>query len=142
MVTLESDGLKVVLEVVGYKPNDTNWCRLDFHVYGDGIDLNYNSESMISLEVEELTHYLGKLLKGELTDRVNVNWMEPDYNFKLIPKHIWCRDCLEITCRLKQDRRGTKNSLIMTFYEVECKKLYEYLKNVIGVVAFPYPEEV
>lgn len=136
MITLQTGGLKVDLEVVDYKPNNRkDLCRMNFHVYGNGIDIQQDAmrERLSNSELEMLTYCLEQLLQGTSEgDFIDCVYLELFFEIVLKPYKG-----LRVYASIGQ---SDLNKLDLQFNIGECKKLYNYLIEDVGVIVKTSPE--
>ena len=93
MFILDVSGIKIQFNISGYQKSnrdnwDCQWCKRDFS-FSSGNWLNYHKEDdevLLSCEVEELEHSLTNLLNDKLEGVKEISFIEPDFEFILIPK--------------------------------------------------------
>lgn len=90
---LDLDGIQVQLCIIGYRPSSEEdwtgeWCKTDFS-FRSAPWLDYHQEGdevFLCREVEELCDQLGRLLTDQLTEEMELTFIEPDFTFRLSPK--------------------------------------------------------
>ncbi len=90
---LDLEGIEAILAINKYRPStkekwDEEWCMVSFSVTS-GNWLNYgklDDPILLCSEVEELRDILKKLLLDELTDKIKLEFIEPDFTFDISPK--------------------------------------------------------
>ena len=91
---LNLDGIILSLQIRNYiKVSDddwgSTWCKTDFSFCSEPW-LNYhktNDEVFLASEIDDLAHMLKDLLDGSLTESIEFNCIEPDFNFFFHPKY-------------------------------------------------------
>lgn len=86
-------GIELQFKVTGYERYvyekwDDQWCRVDYS-FRSGKWLNYSKimdEVLLSCEIERIADLLQKLLNGELTEKTEVDFIEPDFQMTLCPQ--------------------------------------------------------
>lgn len=86
------DGIQVKLEIRGYvlsdrKDWDREWCQLDYS-FSSGEWLNYskkNDPMLLSCEIDTLVQALTDLLDNKITEKQEVSFLDPDFEFELSP---------------------------------------------------------
>lgn len=130
------------------KDNDDNWNEIKINVHNSNFKYFKKSELMTSVEVEKILEMLEKLLNGELEEKEEIGFYEPDLEFYLYPKiNLWNtgkyayikegREIQDIYMELNinlTDRSGeyTGQRYVMIFNREEIEKITKYIKNVIG----------
>lgn len=130
------------------KDNDDNWNEIKINVHNSNFKYFKKSELMTSAEVEKILEMLEKLLNGELEEKEEIGFYEPDLEFYLYPKiNLWNtgkyayikedREIQDIYMELNinlTDRSGeyTGQRYVMIFNREEIEKITKYIKNVIG----------
>ena len=131
MISFDLGNLKADMEIVGYDPNKDDWCGIDFHVYGNGIDIHIDSnlKSILNFELEMVTKFLGRMLDGKPDCEMPYDLMESDFDFEIssVPK------CLIIRVNILNGKQNTPHYLDVYFNEANCALLYDYLINEVGI---------
>lgn len=132
MITLEADNLKVDLEAVEYIPNTCDWCGLDLHIYGSGIDIFVKEDDcLLTVELEKVVKYLGLMLSDRLKKTKQINCLEPNFVFLVSPSE----SCLYIVINILNNGFISLNYLTVCLERKECKRLYDYLTQSVGVTS-------
>ena len=132
MITLEADNLKVDLDVVEYKPNTCDWCGLDLHIYGSGIDICVKEDDcLLTVELEQVMKYLGLMLSNKLKKTKQIDCLEPNFVFLVAT----AESCLYIVINVLNKGFISPNYLTVCFDRKECKRLYDYLTKCVGVTS-------
>lgn len=90
---LKLNGIDVRLKIWNYSPKSDNdwtadWCKTNISFTAEPW-LNYKLEEdevFLSFELEELHEKLGLLLEGKMTEREELEMMEPDFTFIFYPR--------------------------------------------------------
>ena len=133
---LELSGVSVQIEIKGYtKEHRTEygctWCQVSFSFKSESW-LNYekyNNEVLTSEEVDVLAENLEQLLKGQIRSRVEVNFIEPDFQFILSKQEDGI--CADWRVHLWEKEKGlTGNYFSVRLYRSEIEKLWNYLNAI------------
>ena len=90
---LDLEGINVILEIKKYHEStrekwDEEWCLVTFSLTS-GSWLNYgkiDDPLLLCTEIEELRDNLEKLLSEKITKKIELEFLEPDFIFELIPQ--------------------------------------------------------
>ncbi|MDD2300864.1 MAG: hypothetical protein WC147_03490 [Syntrophomonas sp.] len=151
---LDLDGIIFQLQIRDYryssKEDWDSWCKTDFS-FTSGDWLKYskqNDEVFLSCEIEELANKLDKLLKDELTEVTEMEFIEPD--FKLIfhpkkdlkndPKYSYVKKGFEIVDVSMEwtvtfwHEGLTNNYLSVEFDRDDIHYIFNYLNLIMGKI--------
>lgn len=150
---MDLDGITVKLKIWNYRPSSevdwtADWCKTDFSFTAEPW-LNYHMEEdevFLSCELEELYDALGLLLSGEMTERTEMDMMEPDFSFVLHPRREQREDPRPLRDRGEYETEDicvdwkvsfwhdglTKNYLSVRLNREDIEQLRNYLAIVIG----------
>ncbi len=150
---LKLNGIDIRLKIWNYTPKSdsdwtADWCKTDIS-FTAGPWLDYRLEEdevFLSCELEELHEKLGLLLDGKLTEREELEMMEPDFTFIFYPRqdlreaphvtHVRSgHDIIDISvdCSVTFWHNGlTNNYLSVELNRDEIGYLRSYLELVMG----------
>ncbi len=150
---LNAEGINISFEIKGYKKtknkDNSQWCECSCS-FVSGTWLNYsfkNSEVLACDEVEYLLEEIEKLLNDQLESDEELEFIEPDFSFELVPKKdlrndervVYVAKGHEIVdinmywCVHFWNEGGlTDNSLKISLFREDIVKLRDYLKEIVG----------
>lgn len=136
MLELDLEGVKFELEIENYRNStrenwDDEWCIVYVRVTSDVLRYNMHSSSMLCYEVEWIYQKLTELEEGEITDTINIENIEPDFEYILFPVNDGVY-YMEWKFNLCNSGVLTANSFIITFDKEDIKKLKDYLLTIIN----------
>ena len=139
-IKLGLDGIAFQLQISNYRLSkediwDEQWCRISCSIVDEKNKIiNYHmsdDELLLCSEIEGLKTSIDKLLHDECTSKINVEFIEPDFELVLIPKSEAGYTTMEWKVHLWSDGL-TANYFSIEFLEGELKYLSAYLKFIIG----------
>lgn len=144
------------LKIKGWEKHDpkhdycSHWTEDEFSLKGKYIDYSFDSEVMLSDEVEYLRDVLGALLDGKLKEDGHVRFAEPDFEFCLsVAKRLYDQPgkvvyrngymdidiSMEMIIHFWYDDGGLgSNTFTMTFNRNEIRAFYAYLQLVTAKI--------
>lgn len=156
-------GIELQFKVCGYEPSvhekwDDQWCRCDYS-FSSGSWLNYHKvmdEVLLSCEIERIAELLQKLLNDELSEKTELEFIEPDFQMTLCPKRDLRDDPRYLSVQPGHeivdiymdwrvyfwDEGLTDNFLSVTLGREDIEMLLTYLQYVMRNIKADSPEMV
>ena len=152
---LELDGIEFHFRITEYRKSipekwDEQWCHIDLTLRGDNwLYYTLSSDILLACEVEEIRNRISDLLEDKIQVEKELEFIEPDLTFILIPRKDLCRDprsyvaCgheiidvdADLRVHLWSDGVLTANYLSLCFdrNDLECLMVYlQYITNKIS----------
>ena len=89
-IKLDIDGITMYFKIGGYcKPGEDpyheGWCDVQLTLQGQGIDLDIAGCSLFYDEIDEILSSFENLIQGNITEAIDLGFMEPDFRIELNP---------------------------------------------------------
>lgn len=142
-IKFDLEGMEVEFKINGYNRNPDDWANVSFSFkFYDVINYTKNNEELLLCsEVDMFRDKLEKLLNDELTEKEEIEFIEPDFEFVLQPKSDKSHEPSVVYGELGTEIGGifldmkinlwsgglTNNYFSTTFGKDEIEELYIYL---------------
>ena len=128
---LNLDGTKLEMEIKDYDKHD--WCTCTFHVHSDFISYDLvDDESLEAVDIDYLIKKFRQLLDGGLTEREEISFTEPFFEFVLWPETKDCKASADWKFILWEnpDQVFTGNYFSLMLDENDIREMLEYLEEI------------
>lgn len=140
-LNLNLDGMEIWLGVNGYTPStrenwDYQWCDVDFSFKFENV-INYrkdDDEVLLSCEIEEIVSVFTKLLNDEYTEKFRLGFIEPDFEFEILPKDDKGDMLVEWHVNLWHEGL-TGNYFSVCLDRNDISTMRDYLKCIVGTLS-------
>ena len=150
---LEFENTKLEFYLKNYKSDysveqsDDNWCNVSIKIENKYLNYNEYGELLECCEVDNIYNNIGELLADELKSITKIEFIEPNIEFILYPKHDLREDenitfvkegheivdiSMDMKINLFIDGYLTSQSYSIGFTRNEIKEFYECLKETIN----------
>ena len=143
-IKLNLDGIDFHFRISQYEKStqerwDVQWCSVDLTLQCTNcLDYKISSEILLSCEVEDIRDNINRLLHNEIQDISELDFIEPDLTFVLIPKKDTGHEILNVAANMHihlWDDGLTENYISVCFDRDNLKRLLTYLQFITGEIS-------